>query len=138
MNDKLKHFLACAAISLVTLTISAQEVPVDKQYHIGAGTVIGIWGTFMGNSCEFTPEASALVGIASSTIAGIGKEVMDVIEAEVTDNGNYFDVMDLSATMAGGIIGTGLSYAALKIFKKPPVIYGNIDKGLQMGIIKRF
>jgi hypothetical protein len=45
--------------------------------------------------------------------------------------------MDIAATTMGGIVGAGLSYVALKIFKKkPPVIYGMASsKGLQAGVI---
>lgn len=119
---------------LLTASLTAQ-IPVDKQYHIGAGAYCGVWGTFAGNSMEWTPEQAALFGIASATVAGIGKELWDV-SYRLWGYNDKFDPMDVAATVAGGIIGTGLSYAALKIFKKkPPIIYGMADRrGVQIGI----
>lgn len=124
---------------LITGALSAQTfepVPFDKKYHIGAGTLAGVWGTFAGNSLQWSPEESALFGIAMSGVAGIGKECMDVSERWAFKTpGARFDCMDIAATVEGGIIGAGLSYVALKIFKrKPPVIYADTNKGIKIGV----
>ena len=111
------------------------EIPVDKQYHIGAGVVAGVWGTFAGNSLELTPEESALFGVATGFAAGLGKEIWDISWCVLGDKNATFDTMDIAATTLGGIIGSGLSYAAIKIFKKnPPIIYSNVNKGFEVGI----
>ena len=128
---------------LITGALSAQTfepIPFDKKWHIAAGAVAGTWGTFAGNSLEWSPEESALFGVAMSAVAGIGKECMDVSERWVFKNdAARFDCMDIAATVEGGIIGAGLSYVALKIFKKkPPMIYGDVNKGLKIGVSFRF
>jgi len=44
---------------LIPCLVRAQEfkpIPIDKQYHIGAGAFAGVWGTFAGNSLNLTPE----------------------------------------------------------------------------------
>ena len=113
---------------LLTASLAAQ-IPYDKKLHVGAGVVIGTWGTFAGNSMNWKPEKSALLGITSATVAGVGKELWDEIEY------GGWDWRDLGATMIGGTIGTGLSYAALKVFKKKPYIYiGNVRNNLTIGV----
>ena len=137
IHDMKKTIILLIAV-LLTGTITAQEfkpVPSDKQYHIGAGALAGVWGTFAGNSLELTPEQSALFGVAASVAAGVGKELWDVSWCILGDKSATFDTMDIAATTLGGMIGTGLSYVALKIFKKPPVIYSVVnDKSIQVGV----
>lgn len=98
------------------------------------GAVAGTWGTFAGNSLDLSAEESALFGVAAAVTAGVGKELMDVGEKWIFKVDNRFDPMDVAATTMGGIIGAGLSYAALKIFKRPPVIYAEVNKGVQIGV----
>lgn len=113
---------------LIAGTLQAQ-ITVDQKYHFGAGVVISTWGTFAGNSMNLKPEKAALFGLASAATAGIGKELWDKIDY------GKFDTKDLNATIVGGFVGAGLSYAALKIFKKPPVIYSFADsKSIQVGV----
>ncbi len=136
MNDKLKHFIAGALIA-IAISANAQitgPIPFDKKWHIGAGTVASAWGTFAGNSLELSPEESALFGVATGFVAGIGKECIDVAPQIFGRKDARFDPMDVAATTMGGVIGAGLSYAALKIFKKPPVIYAGVNKGFEIGI----
>ena len=127
---------------LITGVLSAQTfepVPFDKKYHIGAGTLAGVWGTFAGNSLEWSPEESALFGVAMSVVAGIGKECMDVAPVVFGNKSARFDVMDIAATVEGGVIGAGLSYVALKIFKKKaPVFYGQTKWKIEIGVIVKF
>jgi hypothetical protein len=124
---------------LIAGVIQAQivePVPFDKKWHMGAGAVAGVWGTFAGNSLDLSPEGAALFGVATAFVAGLGKEAMDVSEEIIFGKEHNFDPMDVAATALGGIIGAGLTYAGLKIFKKPPVIYGFADtKSVQVGII---
>ena len=116
-----------------------EPVPFDKKYHMGAGALAGVWGTFAGNSLQLTAEQSALCGVAAATIAGIGKECMDVAPAVFGHKDARFDTMDIAATVGGGIIGAGLSYVALKIFKeRPPRFYGQADKNVKVGLIIQF
>lgn len=119
-------------------TLQAQiiePVPFDKKWHIGAGAVAGVWGTFAGNSLDLSPEDAALFGISAAVIAGIGKECIDIAPIVLGRKDVRFDPMDIAATTMGGIIGSGLSYAALKIFKKkPPVIYTATGKGFEIGV----
>lgn len=123
---------------IFTGVLSAQAftpIPYDKKWHIAAGTFAGVWGTFAGNSLELAPEESALFGVAASVAAGVGKELWDVSWCILGDKSATFDTMDIAATTLGGMIGTGLSYVALKIFKKPPVIYSVVnDKSIQVGV----
>ncbi len=132
-----KLILILTAI-LITGLLSAQSfepIPYDKKWHIAAGTFAGVWGTFAGNSLELAPEESALFGVAASVAAGVGKELWDVSWCILGDKSATFDTMDIAATTLGGMIGTGLSYVAIKIFKKPPVIYSVVnDKSIQVGV----
>ena len=112
--------------------VASQTVPVDKQYHIGAGIVIGTWGTFAGNSLNLDAERSAAFGIGAVFVAGLGKELWDEL-----DYGG-FDMKDLGATMIGGAVGVGLTYAGLKIFKKnKPVIVAR-KNDLRIGVNIKF
>ena len=140
MNDKLKHFIAVIIIS-ISCAASAQSfepIPFDKKWHMAAGTFAGTWGTFAGNSLELSDEGAALFGIGASVVAGVGKELMDVAPVVFGNKSARFDVMDIAATVEGGIIGAGLSYAALKIFKKKPIFYGKVDKGIVIGFRHQF
>ena len=96
-------------------------MPVDKQYHTGAGVVIGIWGTLAGNANDLTPEKSALFGLSAVAVAGLGKELWDEI-----DYGGW-DWKDFGYTMAGGAISTMLVYTGLKIFKKTTPYIGSVQ-----------
>lgn len=118
-------------LTIIALLIAASlqaQIDVDKKYHAGAGVVIGTWGTFAGNSLNLSSEKSAMFGLASAVTAGIGKELWDKIDY------GRFDVKDVEATVIGGVIGAGLSYAALKIFKKPPMIYTATGRRFEIGV----
>ena len=86
---------------LLVPAICQAQIPVDKQYHIGAGVVIGTWGTFMGNSLELSPEKSALVGFGCAVAAGVGKELWDVSDQWLFGIKHSFDCRDIAATAAG-------------------------------------
>ena len=135
---KLKIILPLLLLTTLLHSQIVAPVQYDKKWHIGAGAVLATGGTFMGDNLQLTPEQSALVGVGVGFAAGVGKELMDVGEKFVFRVENKFDPMDVAATTMGGIIGAGLSYAALKVFKRPPVIYSQVNKGLEIGIIKRF
>ena len=117
----MKRLTAILIIALLTVTLSAQvftPVAFDKKYHIGAGALIGVRGTITGNSLNLTPEGSAFFGMGAVTVAAFGKEVWDVSWRVVGDKNAQADPMDAAATMLGGVISVGLSYAGLKLFKK--------------------
>lgn len=136
---KLTAFLIAIILTGTLFSQAFEPIPFDKKWHIAAGAVAGTWGTFAGNSLEWSPEESALFGVAMSAVAGIGKECMDVAPVVFGNKSARFDVMDIAATVEGGIIGAGLSYVALKIFKKkPPVIYANVNKEYKIGVSFQF
>jgi uncharacterized protein YfiM (DUF2279 family) len=118
----------------VTLSLSAQ-IAYDKKLHVAAGALVGTWGTFAGNAMDLKPEGAALFGISSAAVAGLGKELWDEI-----DYGGW-DWADFGATMIGGAIGTGLTYAGLKIFKntKPLAIAvrGTMTVGVTINMNQR-
>ena len=117
---------------LLTGVMSAQ-IAYDKKLHIGAGAVVGVWGTFAGNSLELTPEQSALFGMGSVAVAGVGKELWDV-SYRLWGYNDKFDVKDIGATLIGGVVGVGLSYAGLKIFKRAKPYYATVNDKITMGI----
>ena len=123
----MKRLTVILTAILLTSAISAQ-VDYDKKLHAGAGVVIGTWGTLAGNSLDLKPGGSALFGIASATVAGLGKELWDEIEY------GGFDVKDFGATMIGGAVGVGLSYLGLKIFKKSKPYYAAVNGKITIGV----
>lgn len=135
----MKKTIIISLLLLAGLTAAGQvftPVNYDKKYHIGAGALAGTWGTFMGNSLELTPEQSALTGMATAAAAGIGKELWDLCWRLTGDKSAQFDFNDVAATTLGGVVGVGLSYAALKIFKKPTKIYGSVSRReVQIGAV---
>ena len=129
----MKRLTVILTAILLTVTLSAQ-IDVDKKYHAGAGVVFGVWGTFAGNSLELTPEKSALFGMGSATLAGIGKETWDVLDKQIAHVGSGWDFADLGATMIGGAIGTGISYLGLKIFKRSKPYYAAVNGRITTGV----
>ena len=123
----MKRLTAILTAIILTSAISAQ-IAYDKKLHFAAGAVVGTWGTFAGSSLNLKPEGSALFGIASATVAGLGKELWDEI-----DYGG-FDVKDMGATVLGGVVGTGLSYLGLKIFKKSKPYYTAVNDKITIGV----
>ena len=100
MNDKLKHFIACAAISLITLTVLA---------------VIGTdWANY-----------EKLLAIALGVGVALLKEVV-------------WDKWLGRGTMELADFEAGLSYVALKLFKKKTVIYADVSKQYKIGVSFRF
>jgi hypothetical protein len=100
---------------LIVFILSVQNcasVPVDKKLHIACGMFAGSWGTWVGNVYTDIPEKSALIGLGISALAGLGKETIDF------GTGGEMDVKDFGASLSGGLIGAGLVYAGMKIFKK--------------------
>jgi len=129
-----KYLLSISLLLLLTVNVSGQKItPVktDKTYHFGAGAYFGLWGTGAGKSLELSDESAALFGVGSAFAAGIGKEIWDVSMK------GQFDVNDISATVFGGVVSSGITYACLKIFKKKPIVYAIVDKqGFQVGYKK--
>lgn len=134
-NAQLMRYLhSSILIMFFTLSISGQKftpVASDKVYHIAAGSFSGLWGVGAAKSMQWSDENAALFGVGSSFAAGIGKELWDV------STGGQFDVNDISATVFGGVVTSGITYACLKIFKKKPIVYAVVDKqGFQVGYKK--
>jgi uncharacterized protein YfiM (DUF2279 family) len=129
----MKRLITILTAILLTSAISAQ-VAYDKKLHIGAGVVVGTWGTFAGNSMNWTPEQSALFGVGSVVVAGVGKEAWDYSWRIFGDTSARFDVKDLGATMIGGAVGVGLSYLGLKIFKKSKPYYATVNNKITIGV----
>jgi uncharacterized protein YfiM (DUF2279 family) len=119
---------------LLTGAMSGQ-IAYDKKLHIGAGAVVGVWGTFAGNSMNWTPEQSALFGMGSVAVAGVGKELWDV-SYRLWGYNDKFDVKDIGATLIGGVIGVGLSYVGLKIYyrHKPQIFTASVSGRVTTGI----
>lgn len=129
----MKRLITILTAIFLTSAISAQ-VAYDKKLHIGAGVVVGTWGTFAGNSMNWTPEQSALFGVGSVVVAGVGKEAWDYSWRIFGDTSARFDVKDLGATMIGGAVGVGLSYLGLKIFKKSKPYYATVNNKITIGV----
>ena len=107
------------------------QIPYDKKLHIGAGVVVSSWGTFAANSCGYNPEQCAALGLATARGAGVAKELADGLGF------GTMDIKDLRATMYGGLIGTAVSYARLKIFKKK-VYFASINRTPVVGVTIKF
>ena len=107
------------------------QIPYDKKLHIGAGIVLSSWGTFAANSCGYNPEQCAVFGLATAWGAGVAKELADGLGF------GTMDIKDLRATMYGGLIGTAVSYAGLKIFKKK-VYFASINRTPVIGVTIKF
>ena len=121
-------------LTAILLTgVMSGQIAYDKKLHMGAGAVVGVWGTFAGNSLELTPEKSALFGMGSVAVAGVGKELWDV-SYRLWGHNDKFDVKDIGATLIGGVVGVGLSYAGLKIFKRAKPYYATVNDKITMGI----
>lgn len=119
-------------LALLIPSLCYGQIATDKKYHAGAGIVIGVWGTFAGNSIDLSPEKSALFGMGCVTVAGLGKELWDEI-----DYGGW-DWADFGYTIAGGVIGAGLTYAGIKIFKKAKPVVIAVDSKITVGVNIRF
>jgi hypothetical protein len=85
-----------------------QMIPKDKQYHMGAGFVIGAWGTL--TSEEKYGWQKTRNGMIAVGIAGVGKETYDWVNPGIK-NGLFkgtFDLKDLAADFIGGAISIGI------------------------------
>ena len=115
---------------LIVLILSVQNcaggVPVDKKLHIACGAFAGSWGAWVGSVYTDNPEKSALIGLGISAIAGAGKEIIDY------STGGSVEINDFKATLSGGLIGAGLVYAGMKIFKKRRSYLSFAGNGLQI------
>lgn len=84
----------------------------DKAYHVLAGTGISA-GTYLLVYHKTKDEGLAFrAAWMSSAFAAIGKEGFDMM------NGKQISLADMSYTIAGGLITSGLMYVGTKIIKK--------------------
>jgi len=115
-------------IILLFIPFTLQAQLPDRSLHIGAGTVAGAWGTWVGSIYfEKSPEKSALIGLGITALASGGKELIDY------GTGGKVELRDFGNSMFGGFIGTGLVYMGMKIFQSN-VPYISFNNGLQIGI----
>ena len=115
-------------IILLFLPLLSQAQIPDRSLHVGAGTVAGAWGTWVGSIYfERSPEKSALIGLGITALATGGKELIDY------GTGGKVEIRDFGNSMFGGFIGAGLVYMGMKIFQSN-VPYLSFNKGLQIGI----
>lgn len=107
---------------LVLMILIAQnckaEISVDKKLHLAVGTFCGSWGSWVGSIYTSSPEKSFLIGMGITTLAGVGKETLDM------GTGGSPEFKDFTATMKGGLIGAGIIYLGRKIFKKKKMPFG--------------
>lgn len=89
-------------IFLTTFTWSQS----DKLYHFAAGTVVSTSTILMCKKLEI--KHPYLLGFASATFAGIGKEILD------KKTGGDVDFHDIEATMWGGYITTFSIYIIIE------------------------
>lgn len=115
-------------IILLFLPLLSQAQLPDRSLHIGAGTVAGAWGTWVGSVYYKSPEKSALVGLGITALATGGKELIDY------GTGGKVEMRDFMNTIKGGFIGTGVVYMGMKIFQSSVPYLSFNDKGLTVGI----
>ena len=95
-----KKILLTISMIFLSVHVFSQTIPKDKQLHIYAVSFVSAWSyTIPDNRTLWKP---AVYGIGGSVIAGGGKELMDMAGFGTPD------VKDFEATVAGGIITTGL------------------------------
>ena len=105
-----KLFLTLIITSIIFNNIFSQIIPKDKQLHIGAGAVIGAWGTL--TTKETTGWKPIVMGIGWATAAGVGKELADMGGLGTPE------WRDLEATVIGGVIGVGILTGVNYIVRK--------------------
>jgi hypothetical protein len=108
--------LALSSAALITLT----DVPLDKQKHYLAGVLVGggasgLAKLLIRRDARHYPLKALLVGVGSSFVVGIAKEVRDQKSGKGTP-----EVMDAVATGLGGIHGSiAIDLVDLKRLFKP-------------------
>ena len=87
------------------------QIAKDKQMHLGAGAVVGSWGYMI--PAESKGWKPIVFSIGSATVAGVGKELVDM--------GGFGtpDIKDLGATVIGGVVTAGIITGVRAIFHKP-------------------
>jgi hypothetical protein len=78
------------------------QIPKDKQLHFTVGATIGSWCFLVGDHNKQSEWKPIIYGISGATLAGVGKETYDKLQ------GRVFDVKDLGATLAGGIVSVAI------------------------------
>jgi len=70
------------------------KIPTDKQYHLGAGLVIGL-----------AFGARPLLALGVVVLAGVGKEVYDFVANKYMGTNHDVSIYDALATVIGGGAG---------------------------------
>lgn len=82
----------------LTLVASGQKIPVEKQKHFAAGVVLGSI-----SASDYKAKYPFWNAVLFSTMAGVGKEFMDLGTGTPEAKDVYF-------TVAGGVVGGGITY----------------------------
>ena len=85
-----------------------QVVPIDKQKHFAAGFVVGSM-----SATDTRAKHPFWNAVLFSTMAGVGKEVMDI-------GTGVPEVNDVLFTVTGGIVGGGITYWIRKRIENQP------------------
>lgn len=94
----MKYLLAF--LLLISQCGYSQIIPKDKQLHFAAGMGITPYGMVLVKDKGFNQE---LVGLGLTSVFAVGKEVYDKTK------GGAFDIKDIGATMAGGVVSAGIT-----------------------------
>jgi hypothetical protein len=111
MKTRNKALILLAALS-ISYSAESQTIPKDKQLHLGAGAVIGAWGTLI--DYDKPSWRSPVYGIGAATIAAAGKEI---IMDKFMGWGNP-EWKDFGNSVLGGAISVGLIEGAKYLVKK--------------------
>lgn len=95
-------------------TVNSQAIPIDKQKHFAAGVIIGGM-----SASDVNAKYPFWNAVLFSTMAGVGKEFMDI-------GSGVPEVNDALATVAGGVIGGAIVYGIRK----------KIDRIKYYGVVK--
>ena len=109
----MKKSIIILMLMSIIISVNAQMIQRDKQLHLGAGAVVGAWGSIIPQNQ--TGVKPFLFGVGASAVAGAGKELVDL--------GGFGtpDIKDFGATVIGGIVSVGAMQgikAILKAVKK--------------------
>lgn len=100
--------LCILLVVLISTASYSQKIARDKQLHLGAGFLVGAWGTLIPEDKNLKP---ILYGIGASVVAGAGKELVDM--------GGFGkpDIKDFGATVIGGVVSVGIITGVKAIIK---------------------
>ena len=89
------------------------KIKTDKKLHAVAGLGIGFTAYFIAFDYVHTIPLSFMYGVLTATTIGILKEVFDKFFSKYF-NKSHWSWLDIVATMAGGLVGSGIAIFMLK------------------------